>query len=271
MIERETSSIATELDAIETKISPILSEHVPSYEMNLSCANDDTTATCTSTTMSKTRSPRGSPQQQQDGEEPVHRYINLSDFENGECLLGEMDSVSDLFSSDISSIGKCQSFENVDVKDDAEDEMEVVIKRQDWHSVDASNARQQLNDRDVDESYVISMQPDDLSEVSGLSCIAHEEDDDHQLCTLDSIIIDSFEATVDEGHDQVATESLATYERNGQKSHLYSFPDDMCCLFNEPSQDINIPASVDDEEDAPCFILGVKSRNEEDECGCVIC
>lgn len=261
LIEQETSSIASELDAIETKLSPMLSLHVPSYEMSISCSNDhgdDTTATCTTTTVSKTQSP-----DRNDGASPggqdapsVHRYINLSDFE-GECLLGEMESVSGLFSSDLSSIQKCASIENVSVKHDTQDQVEVFIRRD--HVVDTYNVEEELlkNRRQDESSYMISMNPDDLSVISGLSEILHQE---------------SFEDVESELRMASTNKSTATFQETGRKSHLFSFPpDDACCLFGEPSQDLTIPASADEEDDAPCFILGIKNRNEEDECGCIIC
>jgi len=278
LIERETSSIASELDAIETKISPMLSQHVPSYEVSISCDADDTTATCTSTTLSKTQSPDRDGAQREIETESVHRYINLSDFD-GECLLGDMDSVSGLFSSDLSSISKCQSYEHVEVTHEKREEMEVFIKRDGWHSVDGSNVQELLKNRQGDDSYMISMRSDDESEVSGLSDIGRQEEDYKAAYLDDCVILGTVIATSDEGSVEVASEasatfavkSPATYEETGQKSHLYSFPEDACCLFGEPSQDLTIPASAEEEEDAPCFILGIKSRDEEDECGCVIC
>ena len=80
LIEKETSSISSELDAIETKLSPMLSLHVASYETSCSNNEDDaTTATCTSTTLSKTRSPdRDCPQEEEEAAS-AHRYIHLSE------------------------------------------------------------------------------------------------------------------------------------------------------------------------------------------------
>lgn len=257
LIEKETSSIASELDKIETKISPMLSQHT-SY----SCG-DDTTATCTSTTLSKTHSPERNESPR--GGESVHRYINLSDAFDGECLLGgEMDSVSGLFTSDLSSIGKCPSFENVSVKHDDHDQVEVFIRRDGWHSVDGSNVQDLIKNRlDADESFMVSACRDDLSEVSGLSEIAQEEN--HWIESNDDLVLDptSSGGSVD----------AATFKETGRKSHLYAFPEDACCLFGEPSQDLTIPASAEQhEDDAPCFaILGIKNRNEEDECGCILC
>jgi hypothetical protein len=256
MIEKETSSIASELDAIETKISPMLSLHVPSYETSCSNNEDATMPTCTSTTLSKTRSPdRDCPQEQ---EASTHRYMSLSD----ECLLNEIGTLSALFCSDLSSISKCLS------------EQEVYDKRMSCHSVDACHVDELLQNKNIVESVVISLEPDEMSEITCLSAIPHQDDDNHILATTS--IIGSFVSTHggnDDDEDLLTdfgNASTATFERTGQKSHLYSFPDELCCLFIEPSQDMRIPASENDEGGS-CFILGIKNRNKEDECGCIIC
>ena len=58
-------------------------------------------------------------------------------------------------------------------------------------------------------------------------------------------------------------DSTATFERTGQKSHLYTFPEDLCCLFHEPSQNIAIPASVNDDDDEDSLLaLFSESRIE---------
>lgn len=267
LMEQETSSIASELDAIETKISPMLSQHVPSYEVSISCS-DDTSATCTATTLSKTLSPDRNDNRPSETDS-VHRYINLSDFD-GECLLGDMDSVSGLFSSDLSSISKCPSIQNVSVNHDTTDEVEVFIKRDGWHSLDGSNVQQLLNNRqEDDDSYMVSLQ-DDLSAVSALSDLANHEGQQRLGNGVFTIDEASFHPA-SEASKASDNESTTTFERTGRRSHLYAFPEDACCLFGEPSQDLTIPACAEDEEDSPCFILGIKSRSEDDECGCIIC
>jgi hypothetical protein len=184
--------------------------------------------------------------------------MSLSD----ECLLNEIETLSAFFCSDLSSITKCLS------------EPGVYDKKMSCHSVDACHVDELLQNKNIVESVVISLEPDEMSEMTCLSAIPHQDDDNHILATTS--IVGSFVSTHGENDDveslltDFGNASTSTFERTGQKSHLYSFPDDLCCLFIEPSQDFRIPASENDEEDS-CFILGIKNRKKEDECGCIIC
>ena len=284
LIEKETSSIASELDAIETKISPMLSQHVPSYHSSLSCGvkhADDTTATCTCT-LSKANTPDRNGASPQHGDEtgrPDRQYINLSNFDC-ECLLGEMDNVSGLFCSDLSSISKCQSFERMSVNNCKDDEVEVFIGQDGWCSADGSNVKEWLRNRDDDDSYIISLPRDERSVVSCLSDIANGEEDcnepgNFKIDSVDHAVSDTVVVISGDGSTEIRSlNSTGTHAKTGRKSHLYSFPEDMCCLLNEPSLDLTIPAaSADGQDDAPCFPFGIKNRNQEqDECdACVIC